>query len=66
MMKLMCHFFFWTDRALEILEIKIDTKLPTAEPRCVRIALQELARKPFAIGSKRQLSLWERCLKYSG
>ncbi|XP_041026927.1 uncharacterized protein LOC121267122 [Juglans microcarpa x Juglans regia] len=28
------------------------------------IALQELANKPFAIGSKNQLSVWERSLNY--
>ncbi|KAK4564390.1 hypothetical protein RGQ29_006452, partial [Quercus rubra] len=28
-------------------------------------ALLELARKPFAIGSKGQLSLWKRCLNFS-
>ncbi|XP_035544584.1 uncharacterized protein LOC109012753 [Juglans regia] len=28
------------------------------------IALGEMARKPFAIGKRSQLAIWERCLKY--
>ncbi|XP_059438438.1 ankyrin repeat-containing protein NPR4-like [Corylus avellana] len=45
--------------------LAIHAQLQTVDPECVRKALQELARKPIAIGSKRQPSLWERCLKYS-
>ncbi|XP_059436334.1 uncharacterized protein LOC132169295 [Corylus avellana] len=51
------------DIALNIL-IK-DRSLATMEDSYKRIALQELARKPFAIGRKSQLSVWERCLNNS-
>ncbi|XP_050260434.1 uncharacterized protein LOC126705451 [Quercus robur] len=46
------------DIALKILDK--DETLETANKRT--LALRELARKPFAIGSTSHLSLWKRCL----
>ncbi|KAM3742108.1 hypothetical protein ACB098_07G045900 [Castanea mollissima] len=46
------------DIALRILDK--DKSLETANQRT--LALRELARKPFAIGSTSHLSLWKRCL----
>ncbi|XP_041026931.1 uncharacterized protein LOC121267126 [Juglans microcarpa x Juglans regia] len=48
------------DIALKIL--KRDPALATMENTYGKIALQELAKKPYAIGSKNQLSVLERCL----
>ncbi|XP_062162204.1 uncharacterized protein LOC133869263 [Alnus glutinosa] len=48
------------DVALTIL--KKDRKLATMRDSYENIALQELARKPFAIGDRSQLYRWERCL----
>ena len=39
-----------------------DNRLATAKDINGRTALYELARKPFAIGSKSQLSVSKRCL----
>uniref|UniRef100_A0A7N2MWI7 PGG domain-containing protein n=1 Tax=Quercus lobata TaxID=97700 RepID=A0A7N2MWI7_QUELO len=50
----------------DILALKIldkDETLETANKRT--LALPELARKPFAIGSTSHLSLWKRCLNSS-
>ncbi|XP_035545392.1 uncharacterized protein LOC108983575 isoform X2 [Juglans regia] len=46
--------------ALKIL--KDYPELSTMKDTYGKIALQELAKKPYAIGSKSQLSVWERCL----
>ncbi|XP_035545103.1 uncharacterized protein LOC109021189 [Juglans regia] len=48
------------DVALDIL--KKDPELSTMKNTYGKIALQELAKKPSAIGSKSQLSIWETCL----
>lgn len=56
--------FLSTDTALKIL--KKDRTLVTAVNSDGKIALEELARKPLAIGGRNQLSVWERCLKYFG
>ena len=50
----------WTDIALEIL-IK-DKSIATTTDLNGKTALYELAGKPFAIGSKSQLSVSKRCL----
>ena len=52
--------FLWADIAL-IIMIK-DKRLATAKDINGRTALYELARKPFAIESKSQLSVSKRCL----
>ncbi|XP_041027338.1 uncharacterized protein LOC121267517 [Juglans microcarpa x Juglans regia] len=49
--------------ALKIL--KDYPELSTMKDTYGKIALQELAKKPYAIGSKSQLSVWEIWLKYS-
>jgi len=59
------RFFSWTDIALKILEK--DPSLATANTAngtsaCGRIALEELARKAFAISSKSELSSWKKRL----
>ncbi|XP_059436471.1 uncharacterized protein LOC132169454 [Corylus avellana] len=48
------------DLALKIL--KMDRTLATAQDGNRKTALHELAKKPFAIGSKSELSIWETCL----
>ncbi|XP_042944435.1 ankyrin repeat-containing protein ITN1-like [Carya illinoinensis] len=50
------------DIALKIL--KRDPELATMKNAYGKIALQELAKKPDAIGSRSQLSIWERCLNF--
>jgi hypothetical protein len=41
----------------------MDSTLAEAEDENGRTALKELARKPFAIGSRSQMSAWERCIR---
>ncbi|XP_075673454.1 uncharacterized protein LOC142642898 [Castanea sativa] len=50
------------DMALEILEK--DRTLATSKDAKTIAASRELAKKPFVIGSKSRLSLWERCFNF--
>ncbi|KAL4614491.1 hypothetical protein ACB092_07G057900 [Castanea dentata] len=50
------------DMALEILEK--DRTLATSKDAKTIAALSELAKKPFVIGSKSRLSLWQRCFNF--
>ncbi|KAF5472248.1 hypothetical protein F2P56_008984 [Juglans regia] len=53
------------NEAIEKIALKILKDYPelsTMKDTYGKIALQELAKKPYAIGSKSQLSVWERCL----
>jgi len=54
--------FLWTDIALKILEK--DVTLGTKKDKKTIAALRELAKKPFVIGGKSRLSLWERCFNF--
>ncbi|XP_059435921.1 ankyrin repeat-containing protein NPR4-like isoform X2 [Corylus avellana] len=50
------------DIALEML--KKDSSLTIAEDKSGGTALEQLARKPIAIGSRSHMSVWERCIGY--